>query len=386
MTVDLHPPAALAGTLWLRAEAPRPLVARHLQQVAGRFRAAGWRVVTGQEPPVVAGEPLAVLDDPWLEPLPSAARQLAAARDRRVRWRLPRINGRDGRQGWRPRRGLYTPFEYGRRIRRGDGRRWRARRPGRQPWSGFAVAPADSAAELLAAGWPPAPERLALVREVPCFRYDDPAAHAREELDPFVTDDVGILLDVGCGHGRFAARHQRPGRRVIGIEPDWEVARSAAGRLDLVLPTTAERGLAALAPVVDLAVYADVLEHTLDPGAVLAATARVLAPGGRIVCSLPNNAWAPMVRALAAGRWDPTLAGTQAIDHFVAFTRASFEELAAGCGLEVVERRPVHAPLDWWTRLWAWLAARTAGGRPADLMAMQWIMVLRRRDDPAGQR
>ena len=376
------------GTLWVRPGDTRAVVWAHLEHVVGRFRAAGWRVVEGDTPggvlPDPGDGPLAVLSDPWAEPLPEVARWMAEAKGSRSRWRVPRVNQGGGRQLWEPRRGPYTPRDYERLVRRTAKGRWgkggpRAWRIGDHAWSGFAVAPAG-ASELLAAGWPPPPGHLALVRRALVYRYGDPAAHDRRELDPWIDDGVATLVDVGCGHGHFGERHCREGRRVIGIEPDWPLARQARGRLDLVLPTTAGRGLAALRPGVDRVIFADVLEHTLDPARALRATARVLSPDGLAICSIPNNAWAPMVRALAAGRWDSTLAGTQARDHFVAFTRASFERLASECGLEVVERHPITAPLDFPTRLWAWLAARTAGGRPDDLMAMQWIVVLRRRE------
>ena len=378
----IEPTTPSGHTLWVRTEAPRAVVQAHLDQAIGRFRAAGWRVVVGEGMPDPGSGALAVLDDPWVEPLPEVASWLAQAQGADGCWRLPRVNEGPGRQRWSPQGGPYTPFDFERLVGKVGRGRLRARRMKGESWCGFAVAPPANA-ELLAAGWPPPPDQRALVEKALVFRYGDPALHDRHELDPWIDDGVCTLVDVGCGHGRFGERHRRPGRRVLGVEPDWPLALAARERLDVVLPTTASRGLGALrSESVDRVIFADVLEHTLDPARVLRAAWRVLTPEGLAVCSLPNNAWAPMTRALAAGRWDPTLAGTQARDHFVAFTRASFETLAQGCGFEVVDHRPVHAPLDFRTRLWAWLAAKTAGGDPADLMAMQWIVVLRRR--PAG--
>ena len=164
----------------------------------------------------------------------------------------------------------------------------------------------------------------------------------------------------------------------MGIEPDWVLAREAARRLDLVLPVRAEEGLRALRPDVDCLVFADVLEHVPDPAGVLLEAAAVLSDDGRIVVSVPNAAWAPVLRALAAGRWDPTLAGNQARDHLAQMTAASFARLAAECGLEVESTTPLVAPLPRRLRWWAWLAARTAGGAVSDLLATQWILVLRR--------
>ncbi len=219
---------------------------------------------------------------------------------------------------------------------------------------------------------------MALVRRARLYRYHDPAGHERRELDAFIPAVAATIVDVGCGHGLLGERHRLEGRTVVGIEPDWTLAAEAARRLDLVLPLTAEEGLEALRPGVECLVFADVLEHTEDPAGVLEKAARVLAPGGRIVASLPNSAWAPVLAALAAGRWDPTVAGVQARDHLAVMTPASFRRMAAECGLRVVREVPMKAPLPRRLRLWAWLVARSCGGRSEDLLTTQWIAVLER--------
>lgn len=367
------------GLLWLRLRSQRPVVAAHLRHVRGRFAAAGWRIHEGPEPPASPGGALAVMDDPWVEPLPEVAGFLAAAQvPDGAWWRVPRVSGLGPPQGWPTPRGPYTALDYERQasVPRRPGRGVAA---GADPWCGFSVAAAGAAGELLAAGWPPDPARVARVPEALVYRYNDPAAHERGELDPFIPEDAETLVDVGCGHGLLGARHRRPGRRVIGIEPDWDLARQASSRLDLVLPVGAEEGLSALRPGLDCLVFADVLEHLVDPAAALAKAAEVLAPHGRVVTSLPNSAWIPVLRALAAGRWDPTVAGVQARDHLAAMTPASFRRLAAECGLTVVRETPLVAPLPWRLRLWAWCLSRAAGGDVQDLLTTQWVAVLERR-------
>lgn len=369
----------LPPTLWLRARSRRIVVRRHLHHVAGSFRAAGWHVHAGTEPPHLDGAPLAVLDDPWLEVLPELARGLLdAVPDRscpQPAWRLPRIHGLPGRQGWRPRFGPFTLSGYRRSVTRSS-RRWRATRLEEGPWTGFAVASGPEAAELLERGWPPGPEQVALVPRAHLYRYADPADHERRELDPYVPPEARLVVDVGCGHGRLGERLRRPGRWVIGLEPDREMASSAARRLDLVLPSPAKLGLAALAVPVDCLVFADVLEHLEDPAAVLGLAAEHLAPDGVIVASVPNTAWAPVLRELAAGHWESALAGVQARDHLACFTPDSFARMATECGLAVHQRVPLAAPLPLALRLWAWLAARTGGGDPHRLAGPQWVFVL----------
>ena len=364
------------GVLWLRLRTQRPVVAAHLRHVRGRFAADGWRIVEGLEAPSHVSGPLAVMDDPWVEPLPEVARYLGAAEAPGL-WRVPRINGVDPPQGWQLQAGPYTARDY-ESVARPPQHPGRGVAAGPRPWFGFSVAAEADADALLAAAWPPTKATVALVPQVRLYRYNDPAAHDRTELDPFIPDDATTVVDVGCGHGLLGARHRRPGRQVIGIEPDWDLAREATRRLDLVLPVGAEEGLSALKPKLDCVVFADVLEHLVDPVGALAKAAGVLAPGGRIVASLPNSAWVPVLRSLAAGRWDPTVAGVQARDHLAPMTPASFRRLAAECGLRVIREVPLAAPLSWRLRLWAWWLSRASGGETRDLLTPQWIAILER--------
>ena len=246
-------------------------------------------------------------------------------------------------------------------------------------WTGFAVAPADLTAALASPAWPPAEGEVELVGDALLFRHTDPAGHERLELDHLIPAAASVVVDVGCGQGLLGVRLRRAGMTVIGIEPDPELAAAARGVLDRVIEADAARGLDELPAEIDCFVFADVLEHMNDPVAVLLAARDRLAANGVIVASLPNVGFAPIVLAAAAGRWDTTLAGVQARDHLFFTTPASFAELAAGCGLEVVGRCLLTAPITRGARLWAWLTARLCGVDPAGLAAPQVIFVLRRR-------
>ncbi len=369
-------PSSARPTLWIRLPPQRSVIAAHLEHVAGTFQAAGWRVISGLELPQDVPGHLAVLQDPWSQPLPAVASHLAETPGAEGCWRVPQVNGLPGAQAWTLHNGPYTPRDYARLALKS--RLGRAQRLD-EPWCGFLVAAAEDVQDLLAGNWPPSPQTVRGIPGALMYRYDDPAGHRREELDRFIPQEARTLVDIGCGHGLLGSRHRRPGRCVIGIEPDWTLARLAATRLDLVLPLTAQAGLAALKENLDCVVFADVLEHTTDGPGILRATARALSPDGRLIISVPNVAWAPVLRSLAAGHWDPTLAGTLARDHFTHFTRASFAELAQECGLQLIETSSLEAPLPWSLRLWAWWTAKWAGGDPKDLRAAQWIFVLKRR-------
>lgn len=371
----------MVPVFWLRASSDRSTLSAHLDHLAGGFRAAGWRVQRGAVAPRDSSQGLVVLDDPWAEPFPDLARALleAAVPSRhRPAWRVPRVVGGPDDQNWAPPTGTYTLAAY---RKAALGRRRRTVPPPDAPWTGLRAAPGEEAVDLMQRQSPD----YRLAPSVRLFRYNDPADHERRELLPLVPEGATVVVDVGCGHGGLGALLRRPGRTVVGIEPDAGMARRAAERLDRVLAGTAEAELPGLVESegrVDCVIFADVLEHTTDPAALLRLVREHLSPGGAVVVSVPNSAFAPVLRELAAGRYEPTLAGVQARDHLVPFTRRSLEALALETGYEIEELRALPAPLTRGQHRWARSAARSAGGDARDLLAIQWAAVLR----PAGVR
>ena len=91
----------------------------------------------------------------------------------------------------------------------------------------------------------------------------------------------------------------------------------------------------------DCIVCADVLEHTVDPWAVVGRLKRLLRPGGCLVASLPNVAHHRNLRRLLRGRWDYADEGVLARTHLRFFTLPTIEDLFArnGMRIESVARR-----------------------------------------------
>jgi SAM-dependent methyltransferase len=131
--------------------------------------------------------------------------------------------------------------------------------------------------------------------------------------------DGGLrVLDVGCGQGTQALRLARLGHRVTGLDPDPATLAAARQALALEPPEVQARvqllagsgedcgrwfGPAAF----DVALCHGVLMYLPEPGPMLAALARILAPGG-LLSVLVRNGDALAMRPGLSGDWATALA------------------------------------------------------------------------------
>ena len=153
------------------------------------------------------------------------------------------------------------------------------------------------------------------------------------------------VLDVGAATGNVARALGERGCRVTGLEVDPQAAEVAARFCDrMIVGDVEELDLdeAFGTERFDVVVFGDVLEHLRDPEAVLERSARILAPGGYVVASIPNVAHGSVRLSLMAGRFRYTDTGL--IDrttlHF--FDRQGVEELFERTGYAVREWRRVQ--------------------------------------------
>jgi methionine biosynthesis protein MetW len=101
----------------------------------------------------------------------------------------------------------------------------------------------------------------------------------------------GDLLDVGCASGYLMARiHDSKGCSCVGIEPNHEAATAARKAGFRVIEDDALSSITRMAITdrFDQIIFGDVLEHMLDPVAVLKSCHALLKSSGRIIVSLPN--------------------------------------------------------------------------------------------------
>jgi methionine biosynthesis protein MetW len=159
-----------------------------------------------------------------------------------------------------------------------------------------------------------------------------------------------LVLDVGCADGSLGRVLAERGCVVSGIDVDQDAARAAAGVLKQVKvadlnssPLTDHFEPASF----DVLVFADVLEHLLDPERVLRAAVGLLKPGGHIVVSVPNVAHGSLRLALLQGRWRYRATGLLDDTHIRFFTQETLIELFRRVGLAVETLRSTVAdPLD----------------------------------------
>ncbi|WP_435016459.1 class I SAM-dependent methyltransferase [Tundrisphaera sp. TA3] len=88
-----------------------------------------------------------------------------------------------------------------------------------------------------------------------------------------------LILDLGCGKGRFAAHLRDQGANVVGVDLSAAMLAEASG---FPRARASARRLPFAAGTFDGIAAVEVLEHVGDVGPVLAEIRRVLRPGGRL--------------------------------------------------------------------------------------------------------
>lgn len=190
---------------------------------------------------------------------------------------------------------------------------------------------------------------------------------------------VRTVCDIGCGAGKIAIALKRAGYEVIGIEPDPAAASRLSTEIEVLSGTAEELPALILARRFDAIILRHVLEHCIDPVRVLKNVRKLLAPGGVLLCEVPNN------EAIALKLSGPTWAMLDVPRHLNFFTAETLRGLMQKAGLyanapeyafytrqlmngRIMEERKLRAVTGcgpWNSRARAWLLLALSAYAPA---------------------
>lgn len=171
-------------------------------------------------------------------------------------------------------------------------------------------------------------------------------------LRKFLAPSAGdMVLDLGCGSGRFAVWNLKSGAHIVGIDAGTFFAAEARERVDLVVGEL--RKLPFADRSVNKAYAIDVLEHLSEDGlgAFLREVSRVLAPGGALFIYthvMQLSPFAPLLRAIfstacaleRAGLADLTVDRLRPTDHLNPLRdRKHLDQVAHHAGFRVARFR-----------------------------------------------
>jgi 2-polyprenyl-3-methyl-5-hydroxy-6-metoxy-1,4-benzoquinol methylase len=153
------------------------------------------------------------------------------------------------------------------------------------------------------------------------------------------------LLDVGSADGLLSRSLSDAGWRVTAIEGDPALAEAGRASCEQMVVSDLDREIPDFDAPFDAIVYGDVLEHLVDPLRTVVGLDRWLAPGGRVVISVPNVAHLLIRLSLLVGRFDYFDRGILDRTHLRFFTDRSLRRLLGAAGLVIVRRTATAVPL-----------------------------------------
>jgi SAM-dependent methyltransferase len=131
-------------------------------------------------------------------------------------------------------------------------------------------------------------------------RWSTPERYKIELVRRF--KENGLLIEVGPASGSFCYLAKKAGFEVMAIEMDQRCSEFLAEKLKIDVVNSADEAAALEnAPAADVIAMWHVIEHLVDPWAMLDVAAAKLKPGGILVLSAPNPA--ALQLGLFGGRW-----------------------------------------------------------------------------------
>ena len=151
----------------------------------------------------------------------------------------------------------------------------------------------------------------------------------RENLIAELPIPLGRVLDVGCGEGGANVPLRAAGAtQVTGVELQPGPAAKAADVYERVEIGDAAEALTRISDEFDTILCYDVLEHLVDPAAVLARLRELVATDGRLHVSTPNaRHWSLVGDLIVRGTFGYSEFGHRDATHLRWFTRKDLRHL-----------------------------------------------------------
>jgi 2-polyprenyl-3-methyl-5-hydroxy-6-metoxy-1,4-benzoquinol methylase len=173
--------------------------------------------------------------------------------------------------------------------------------------------------------------------------------NAANNAHAYMLEMVGFnktVLELGAAAGHITRALNDQGCRVTAIEYDQEAAVDLKQFADEVIVGDLNDPaiFAGIPTQFDAILAGDVLEHLISPQEVLSRAARLLAPGGQVVVSLPHVGHVDVRLSLLQGRFDYRTFGLLDATHLRFFTLKTVQELVKQSGLVMTDLRRVRVP------------------------------------------
>jgi 2-polyprenyl-3-methyl-5-hydroxy-6-metoxy-1,4-benzoquinol methylase len=175
---------------------------------------------------------------------------------------------------------------------------------------------------------------------VQSFSYPE---SARLDVYQLFAAQPGRILDVGCSSGAVGAtlKTNFPGAWVWGCELDVHAAQIAESRLDRINVNDPREWSAedlSLLKSVDTILFLDVLEHMSNPWGLLQFFCNHISPETQLIISLPNVAYALVLKELANGFWNYASSGIFDVTHLRFFTLYEMQRMFYQTGFRIEEQ------------------------------------------------
>ncbi|MBW7991967.1 MAG: class I SAM-dependent methyltransferase [Planctomycetes bacterium] len=167
----------------------------------------------------------------------------------------------------------------------------------------------------------------------------------REDMLKYVPTDTKTSLEFGCGYGEFSALvKDKFDAETWAVEINEEAAHEAEKKIDKVLNFDAAESLDNIPEnYFDCIILFDILEHLLDPSALLRALKKKLSSKGVIIASIPNiRYYRTFVDLVIHGNLDYKEHGILDRTHLRFFTYKSIVKMLNLLDFEILVLEGIH--------------------------------------------